>query len=70
MEARQEFCHSDLIHLLDLIEPNERGQNLTAQQIKAAMNLLTNKILKNPMFAGKEADVSLELINLTSNYFR
>jgi len=59
LEYRQEFCHSDLIHLLDLLEPSERGLNLTSDEDDLAMKILTTKILKNPIFAGQEVKVSL-----------
>ena len=58
MDYRREFCHSDLIYLLDLLEPTERGHKLTSEQTDLAMEILTTKVLKNPVFAGREQEVT------------
>jgi hypothetical protein len=45
---------------LDLFEPSDQGRNLTSEQSDKAMELLRNKILKNPVFAGRESEVILK----------
>ena len=58
MKARRDFCKSDLVHVFDLLDPTLRGQKLTPQQETTAMKLLRNKLLKNPVFAGRELKVT------------
>lgn len=59
MNDRFDFCKSDLIHLLDLLDPVERGQNLTLNQYKIAMKLLFEKVLNNPVFVDHKLQVIL-----------
>jgi hypothetical protein len=58
LNARRDFCSSDLMHVFDLLNPNVRGQGLTPAQETAAMDLLRSKLLKNPAFVGRESKVS------------
>jgi len=59
LKDRRDFCHSDLIYLLDLLDPSERGQNLKDEEFGIAMKILSKKILKNPVFVGRESQVNL-----------
>lgn len=42
---------------MDLMDPRDRGKNLTPTQMNQAMQILTKKILKNPIFIGKDQQV-------------
>jgi hypothetical protein len=44
---------------LDLLDPVERGQNLTLNQYKIAMKLLFEKVLNNPVFVDHKLQVIL-----------
>jgi hypothetical protein len=61
MERRKDFCKNEIVHLMDILEPTDRGTSLNADQMKTAMRLLAEKILKNPVFAGKENQVFTEI---------
>jgi hypothetical protein len=56
--ARHLFCKTDLIYLMDLMDPRNKGQNLKTAQMNAAMKLISQKIAKHPLFIGKEEQVS------------
>lgn len=47
--------------MLDLLDPNKRGENLTNEQRETAMELMYGKILKNPVFAGHESQAIAEV---------
>ncbi|KAE9546800.1 hypothetical protein FO519_009988 [Halicephalobus sp. NKZ332] len=66
LDNRRDFCRSDLVHLLELLDPTERGQNLSAEEDEIAMMLLTNKILRNPVFAGRESQALVEIAQFKS----
>jgi hypothetical protein len=44
--------------LLDVLEPADRGQQLTNDDKQKAIEIIANKCLKNPVFAGKEGEVT------------
>ena len=43
---------------MDLFEPTDRGISFDNEQMDVLLNILSEKILKNPIFAGKEEQVS------------
>jgi hypothetical protein len=51
---------------MDLLNPLDRGLGLTTDQVNRAMKLLSNKIIKNPIFVGKEQKVTFTRIGLNS----
>uniref|UniRef100_A0A915CPB3 DUF659 domain-containing protein n=1 Tax=Ditylenchus dipsaci TaxID=166011 RepID=A0A915CPB3_9BILA len=61
LNDRREFGRTDVTYLMDLLEPSDRGEDLTEEEVQAAMELLANKILKNPAFITKENQVMIEL---------
>jgi hypothetical protein len=61
MEHRKRFCQNEVVLLMDLLEPTDRGASFSADQLKTAMRLLSEKILKNPLFSGKENAVFSEI---------
>lgn len=42
---------------MDLLEPSDRGENLTDEERTEAISLLTETILQNPVFIGKKEQV-------------
>jgi hypothetical protein len=50
------------------LDPIERGQNLTGEQYNIAMNVLSNKLLKNSVFVGRESKVIWKRLISTFNF--
>jgi len=61
LEARREFSKTEVGFLIELLDPLDRGQNLSNEERERAINLVNNKLLKNPLFVGKESEVITEL---------
>ena len=51
------LAQTDISYVLDLLDPKERGACLTADERNSAINLISNKIVKNPYFIGKVEEV-------------
>ena len=58
MEKQKKFCENKITYLMDLFEPTDRGISFDNEQMDVLLNILSEKILKNPIFAGKEEQVS------------
>uniref|UniRef100_A0A915DGM7 BED-type domain-containing protein n=1 Tax=Ditylenchus dipsaci TaxID=166011 RepID=A0A915DGM7_9BILA len=56
-----QFGRTDITYLMDMLEPSDRGRNLTQEEVQAAMNLLSNKVTKNPAFIARENEIMIEL---------
>uniref|UniRef100_A0A915EAQ0 Uncharacterized protein n=1 Tax=Ditylenchus dipsaci TaxID=166011 RepID=A0A915EAQ0_9BILA len=61
LKNRREFGRTDVTYLMDLLEPNNRGQYLSQLEVQAATDLLANKISKNPAFITRENEIMIEL---------
>uniref|UniRef100_A0A915EVC9 Uncharacterized protein n=1 Tax=Ditylenchus dipsaci TaxID=166011 RepID=A0A915EVC9_9BILA len=64
LSNRREFGRTDITYLMDMLEPNLKPnlepnlRNLTQEEVQAAMNLLSNKVSKNPAFIARENEVN------------
>ena len=45
------------MYLMDLMDPSNRGQTLDEEEKQAVIELLANKLAKNPVFTGREQQV-------------
>uniref|UniRef100_A0A915DND7 Uncharacterized protein n=1 Tax=Ditylenchus dipsaci TaxID=166011 RepID=A0A915DND7_9BILA len=63
-----QFGRTDITYLMDMLEPSDRGRNLTQEEVQAAMNLLSNKVSKNPAFIARENEEQQNRVRYLNPY--
>lgn len=59
LRDRQIFGETSVSYLLELLDPNSISDQSDSYRKNKAMDLLTNKLLHNPLFVAKKSEVVL-----------